>query len=549
MEHIDKYFQNITPLFKQSIRKWFALIISLLLWFSLQAQNCAPATAFAFLDVNAVKARINNGGDMWWDLDSHAEYFVPKSGNVSAMFAGGLWIGGVDAQGTLHMAAQTYRQNGNDFFPGPLDASAATNNQTCSNFDRIWKVNKTTIDSFIAGLFTSPPPSIAEWPGRGNPNLSFSTNQNLAPFIDTDGDELYNPSNGDYPAIPGDQALWYVFNDAGNIHSESGGEKLGVEVQVLAYAYLGEGTCLNTTTFYHYRIENKSPNDYLAFYTGLWSDPDLGCYIDDYFGCDTVNNIGIVYNKDSVDGPSCNFNYPGTPPVVAVQVLKGPTGNDSTTHLMDFFMLYTNDFSVYGNPEEADDYHNYLKSVYKNDTHLKNPLTNEFTDYAFPSDPTDISGWSMCAQNTAPTDLRMIVSSGPVAFEHKEVLTFDIAVIWDSSSVYPCPAYTNIIEASNCVKDYFDNDVVFTGEQQWVGETSSKNVFPNPAAMGSQIQFNFSNADQFEIFDLTGKKLFAANVKDKTTFNLKSGFLGKGMFVYRILFNDKHTESGKLVIE
>jgi hypothetical protein len=143
----------------------------------------------------------------------------------------------------------------------------------------------------------------------------------------------------------------------------------------------------------------------------------------------------------------------------------------------------------------------------------------------------------------------MIVSSGPVAFENNEVLTFDVAVIWDSTSVYPCPAYSNIIEASNCVKDYFDNDVIFTGEQQPIGEATSKNVFPNPAEFSSQIHFNFSNAYALEVFDLTGKELFAANVKDKTTFNLKSDLLGKGMFVYRIYFNDSSLESGKLVIE
>jgi hypothetical protein len=91
-----------------------------------KAQSCPPATAFDYLDVNNVKARINNGGDMWWDLVNDAEYFVPQAGNVSAQFAGALWIGGIDDEGNLHVAAQTYRQTGNDFFPGPLDANGAT---------------------------------------------------------------------------------------------------------------------------------------------------------------------------------------------------------------------------------------------------------------------------------------------------------------------------------------------------------------------------------------------------------------------------------------
>ena len=38
------------------------------------------------------------------------------------MFAGSLWIGGIDKTGQLRVAAQTYRQQaGNDFFAGPID--------------------------------------------------------------------------------------------------------------------------------------------------------------------------------------------------------------------------------------------------------------------------------------------------------------------------------------------------------------------------------------------------------------------------------------------
>ena len=38
------------------------------------------------------------------------------------MFAGALWIGGLDDQDNLKVAAMTYRQDGNDFWPGPLNA-------------------------------------------------------------------------------------------------------------------------------------------------------------------------------------------------------------------------------------------------------------------------------------------------------------------------------------------------------------------------------------------------------------------------------------------
>ena len=58
---------------------------------------------------------------MWWDLVGNAEYEVPKGSGKNSLFAGAIWIGGKDAAGNLKVAAQTYRQSGSDFWPGPVD--------------------------------------------------------------------------------------------------------------------------------------------------------------------------------------------------------------------------------------------------------------------------------------------------------------------------------------------------------------------------------------------------------------------------------------------
>ena len=71
----------------------------------------------------------------------------------------------------------------------------------------------------------------------------------LAPFIDTNGDGEYN--SGDYPAyninedlnclnddmLFGDQSVWWVFNDKGGYHAETGGAEIGLEIQAQAFAY------------------------------------------------------------------------------------------------------------------------------------------------------------------------------------------------------------------------------------------------------------------------------------------------------------------------
>ncbi|SVD05579.1 uncharacterized protein METZ01_LOCUS358433, partial [marine metagenome] len=89
------------------------------------AAGCAAATSQTDLNINNVRATILGGGDMWWDLND-AQYEIPKGSYKNSLFAGALWIGGVDDGGILKVAGQTYRQGGDDFWPGPLDITTAS---------------------------------------------------------------------------------------------------------------------------------------------------------------------------------------------------------------------------------------------------------------------------------------------------------------------------------------------------------------------------------------------------------------------------------------
>ena len=65
--------------------------------------------AHEYLDINMVKARFNaNGSDFWNQFTGDASFEVPKGGGRHTIFNTGLWIGGKDAQDSLHMAATRY---------------------------------------------------------------------------------------------------------------------------------------------------------------------------------------------------------------------------------------------------------------------------------------------------------------------------------------------------------------------------------------------------------------------------------------------------------
>ena len=132
---------------------------------SLREGDCAQSRSSIDMDINNVRARLLGGGDVWWDLNN-GRYIVPKvdpaSGQteVSAIFAGAVWLGGLDDGGNLKVACQTYRQTGNDFWPGPLieETGGTTNDTICLQWDRHFKVNGLDIDKHIQNWFVNKDP-------------------------------------------------------------------------------------------------------------------------------------------------------------------------------------------------------------------------------------------------------------------------------------------------------------------------------------------------------------------------------------------------------
>ena len=278
-------------------------------------QGCQPGSLNTAIDmdINNVRAHLMTGGDMWWNIGEQvAAYEIPKGSGKSSQFAASCWIGGFDKQGQLKVAAQTYRQDGNDYWPGALDVNGKITADTCALWDKIWKVDRSTINSFIqiakshGNTSSSEFDVINQWPGVGNtyasPNgktfgaigsdgkstLRLDPSHTYAPFKDLNGDGIYNPDQGEYPLITGDQFLWWVFNDAGNVKQQSQTAAMGIEVQTSAFAYATQDF-LNNATFYNYRVINRGALTIDSTYIAVWDDCDLGWYFDDFIGCHFSN--------------------------------------------------------------------------------------------------------------------------------------------------------------------------------------------------------------------------------------------------------------------
>ena len=328
------------------------------------AAGCTPSSSFEWLDINNVKTRINSGGDMWWDLPAGtgSKYYIPASSPTTSLFAGSLWIAGVDVNDQLKCAALRFRQVGNDYYTGPLsvDGKASIDDATCARWDKIFKITRAEVDEFLMdfadGRVDDEIPSIIKnWPAHPSAEDPEGISHYLAPFYDYDGDGEYDPSKGDYPyydidnvlchkktatmeeelygtmhgsiladqVLKGDQTLWWIFNDKGASHTESKGQAIGIEVRAQAFAFATNDE-INNMTFYSYEIINRSTYTLTGTYFSPWTDVDLGYGWDDYVGCDVARGLGYGYNGKAVDGSGEPEAYGNQPPAIGIDFFQGP---------------------------------------------------------------------------------------------------------------------------------------------------------------------------------------------------------------------------------
>ncbi len=437
--------------------------------------GCSPAKSAIDLDINNVRARLMTGGDMWWNIGTQvAAYEIPKNSGKSSQFAASCWIGGFDKQGQLKVAAQTYRQDGNDYWPGALNTLGKIDVDTCALWDRFWKVDRATINQFIqlskssdvSGM--SQFDAIFQWPGAGNRDargsdqttkLALNPNFTYAPFKDLNGNGVYEPKQGEYPVLESngvqsipDQFVWWVFNDAGNVKQQSITASIGVEVQTTAFAFATQDF-LNNSTFYNYRVINRGALTIDSTYLAVWDDCDLGYYLDDYIGCDTARGLGIMYNGTNCDGCSAGNpvnSYGLNPPQIGLDFFQGPlktihrtvaNGGDTVERLgMTNFTYYNNDASIIGNPNNGIQIYNYMTGSIRNGQRFSNDFTGPspskgygagpFTHFVFFGDPGDNTTWSECACNNVASDRRFIFSSGPFQLLPGAINDITFGCIW-----------------------------------------------------------------------------------------------------------------------
>lgn len=349
----------------------------------------------------------------------------PSKERLSTIFASSPWIGGFDDAGNLKLAVETYPGSlKNDYSVGPLSYIGTIVDSTCGKFDQAWTVNYEDIQRHMLDFYQDfkiddTIASIFGWPARGNKYFKHyygfelpDDNQGLAPFSDTNGNNLYDPDKGEYPTIwiagynyDPDQILWMVFNDL----DTNGHKPLRFEIQLTAFAFHCEDNeILNNTIFNSYKIIDRALNVLDSVFFGFWTDYDLGCSEDDFIGSDSIRNTEFVYNADIVDGDvglDCSTGsatYGGRPPIQSMTYLSHPMHSligyrpDSSNPLNEFNML--NGVWGDGHPMRPD------SDGYNTTANLGS------TKFLFHGDPRDSTSWSANNVLDEGTDVKVVSS-------------------------------------------------------------------------------------------------------------------------------------------
>ena len=413
--------------------KHILTILSILFCFYQNAfLQCLPGSADAVHYGNEVRARITNNGILFVQEDGEEPGFeVPYQGpnSPSSLFSAGLWMGATTPSDELRVSAASRITNQTQFAPGPIDLENEPNSNTCSNWDQIFKVHDYEILAHLNDYATdlvidNPLDAIYGWPARGNPHFfdlhGFdlpNVPYQLAPFYDQNGNNIYEPEDGDYPAIPGyspipTQTTYTLFNDASNILSAVG-MPLNMEVhQVTWNYYCPEEDPSNHMIFTSHRFVSKGLDSLLNTRVGFMLKPQLGCPSDDYFGTDADLSTVYFYNSDNWDGnpnvgdcPDEVPFYGENPPVQAVTCLNYPLYKTVVFHDPEV----TNPPFPTTDPLVDSEYYQFLNGQWKNG----NPITNggigfdpdgEPKDFMYPGDPSISADWSMFS--TPPPNYR-----------------------------------------------------------------------------------------------------------------------------------------------
>lgn len=539
--------------------------------FSIASQSIEVFPRTESIQNSSLQAWFDSRGLLFYNPEDDLNYGnleFPLNSGKYLMYSSSLWLYGQNQLGENMLAIQ-------EFDAGDYGAGSISENSTPLRPNMI-KISSNDIRYHLQN-FNNPgyvmPKSILKWPANGFEERGEAADQ--APFVDANNNGCYDPENGDYPFILGDEAVYIIINDGVSPSSGLFTKNMDIEVHIMAYVFNQPALQhANQSVYVRYTLVNRSRFVY-QLKAGLFADSDLGNPGDDFFGSEPSASSIFFYNALAADGTSSQLGWPNYDSILPAVGIKLINEQMSSASFMPFGGSSTPFPSPMRTPQVPQNFYNRFNSMWNDGTPFTkggfgyNPNSSDATNFTFSGDPLKSNTWSMnnlgpSFNYTAGGDTRGFMTFQEFTFHPKERKIYDLvfSVAYDSSVVYDNLAMIPILKnqlskAANFQRGIDSIAPLFTYSSCFVGEEENflpqkrdpLLLYPNPNNGNFTLETE-ADLTTIEIYNVQGQLVQSFSPSPGARqINIEINSTAKdGLFILRAIATDGEVLTKRILL-
>jgi hypothetical protein len=544
---------------------------------------------YSTLNTNNVKLVVSANGVIGYHPTMDKGSWMPADDSAGTIFSASPWISGTNDQGELLITTQYVFSENQSWFYGPLTQNTTADSAISESFNYVWNIKQNEINTHVAyfqslqngttaTLFPNGytiPADFLTWPAHGDVSLGYDFN--LAPFFDYNGDLVYNPQDGDYPTICGDECLYLIVNDIGNATIP----KMGNQVEMWIYAFDTPNIpAVNNTFFTKFKFTNKSNQTYYNTRISQMNDLDIGNAFNDYSGTDAAYGAVYAYTGAATDySISGAPSYGDVPTMESMLLLRGPLLDADLIDNANYTNVIAEALNSYGergfgfgdgivdnersglagsvnylnssnpvlgepNGSYPTGHYNLMLGKHIDGSDVLHPTTGNPVTYWAPGTSDiynelvpDSEQFIHSDNGLPPNDVRQVGTTLPFTYEPGESNFLDLAYVFAQAEPGSGTSVETVnVTFMNTVKQFFNEDLAdcqvleLPAAVENLSSATSLSIYPNPAS--NQLNITVSESllgENYSLYNSVGQLILTNKIQSTQT-TLDISKLAKGTY-------------------